>query len=183
MANETKISDERNTFLKKLIDFTREKDDTRLISVALLSNKERSTETVKVIDDPFGKNVDIISANQYSGWYGGLPDIIKNIKWQIEYDKPFVFSEFGAGALQGFHADSLTVWSEEYQEWYYKETLKMCNSVEKLRGISPWILIDFQSPKRQVKPYQNGFNRKGIISNEGVKKKAFYVLQDYYKNK
>jgi len=183
MANETKISDERNTFLKKLIDFTREKDDTRLISVALLTNKERSTETVKVVDDPFGKNVDIISANQYSGWYGGTPDIIKNIKWQIEYDKPFVFSEFGAGALQGFHADSLTIWSEEYQEWYYKETLKMCNSIEKLRGISPWILFDFQSPKRQLKPYQNGFNRKGIISSEGVKKKAFYVLQDFYKNK
>jgi beta-glucuronidase len=45
----------------------------------------------------------------------------------IKFDKPFIFSEFGAGALGGFHADSLTRWSEEYQAWYYKKTLEMCD--------------------------------------------------------
>lgn len=183
MANETEISDARNVFLKKLIDFTRSKDPTRLISAALYVNHEKSTDELIVVDDPFGLNADIISVNQYNGWYNGLPDMIKDIEWKIDFNKPFVFSEFGAGALQGFHGDSLTRWSEEYQEWYYTETLKMCDRIDQLCGISPWILIDFQSPRRQMRPYQSGFNRKGIISDEGIKKKAFYVLQQYYNEK
>jgi len=47
-------------------------------------------------------------------------------------------------------------------------------------GFSPWILVDFRSPRRVLPGVQDGFNRKGLISSEGVKKKAFFVLQDYY---
>jgi len=34
-------------------------------------------------------------------------------------------SETGAEGLGGFHADSATRWSEEFQEWYYKEQVAM----------------------------------------------------------
>jgi beta-glucuronidase len=184
MANETDISESRNTFLKKLIDFTRSKDDTRLISAALFVHGDGKSRFSRVVDDPFGKNADVISVNQYIGWYGSaLPDVIKELEMTIQFDKPFIFSEFGAGALGGFHADSLTRWSEEYQEWYYKETLKMCDRIDQLRGLSPWILTDFQSPRRMLPVYQDGFNRKGLISSEGKKKKAFFVLQEYYNQK
>lgn len=182
MANETKISESRNTFLKKLIDFTREKDDSRLISAALFVHGDGESRFSRVVDDPFGKNADVISVNQYTGWYGSaLPDVIKNFKLDIKFNKPFIFSEFGAGALGGYHADSLTRWSEEYQEWYYEETLKMCDRIDQLRGLSPWILVDFQSPRRRLPEYQDGFNRKGLISSEGKKKKAFFTLRNYYK--
>jgi beta-glucuronidase len=184
MANETDISESRNTFLKNLIDFTREKDNTRLISAALFVHGDGKARFSRVVDDPFGKNADIISVNQYIGWYGSaLPDVIKNLELDVKFNKPLVFSEFGAGALGGFHADSLTRWSEEYQEWYYEETLKMCDRIDQLRGLSPWILADFQSPRRRLPDYQDGFNRKGLISSEGKKKKAFFVLKKYYKNK
>lgn len=184
IANETDISESRNTFLKNLINFTREKDNTRLISAALLAHRDGKSRYSRVIDDPFGENADIISVNQYIGWYGSaLPDVIKDIKLDIKFDKPFIFSEFGAGALGGFHADRMTRWSEEYQEWYYQETLKMCEGIEKLRGISPWILVDFQSPRRVLPYYQEGYNRKGLISSEGKKKKAFHVLKNYYESK
>lgn len=184
MANETDISESRNVFLKNLIDFTREKDNTRLISAALFMHGDGISRNTRVIDDPFGENADIISVNQYTGWYGSaLPDAIKDMEIILKFDKPLIFSEFGAGALGGFHADSLTRWSEEYQEWYYVETLKMCDRIENLRGMSPWILTDFQSPRRMLPVYQDGFNRKGLISSEGKKKKAFFVLQEYYKQK
>ena len=29
---------------------------------------------------------------------------------------------------------------------------------------------------------QDFYNRKGLVSNEGQKKKAFFVLQEYYKS-
>ncbi len=185
VANETDISDSRNKFLKALIDYTREKDNTRLISAALLTETHTEGDVVKkVVDDPFGNYADVVSVNQYMGWYGKpTPERLQNLVLDIKFDKPFLFSEFGAGALGGFHADSLTRWSEEYQEWYYTETLKMCNRIDQLRGISPWILIDFQSPRRLLANYQDGYNRKGLISSEGKKKKAFFVLQKYYQNK
>ena len=48
-------------------------------------------------------------------------------------------------------------------------------------GLTPWILVDFRSPKRNNMAYQQGWNRKGLISNDGKKKKAYYILQKYYK--
>lgn len=183
VANETHISDSRNHFLKTLIDFAREKDNIRLLSAALLVHGDGSSKNLRIVDDPFGDYVDIISVNQYTGWYGGSPDFLDELKWEIKFDKPFLFSEFGAGALSGFHADKLTRWSEEYQEWYYEKTLEMCDRIEQLKGISPWVLIDFQSPRRTLPKYQDGYNRKGLIGTDSQKKKAFFTLQKYYRNK
>jgi beta-glucuronidase len=71
VANETDISESRNRFLKGLIDFTRENDHCRLVSAALLTETEVEVEkSIKTVDDPFGNYADIISVNQYLGWYG-----------------------------------------------------------------------------------------------------------------
>ncbi len=50
-----------------------------------------------------------------------------------------------------------------------------------LRGATPWILMDFRSPRRQLPKIQDFFNRKGLISERGEKKKAFFVLQRFYR--
>jgi len=127
--------------------------------------------------------MDIISFNAYIGWYDGLPDKAERVTWKIKQDKPVIVSEFGAGALQGYHGDSLTRWTEEFQEYAYRENIKMFEQIPQLRGISPWILADFRSPKRFLPNIQDGWNRKGLISETGDKKKAFYVLQEYYMKK
>ncbi|NNK20711.1 MAG: beta-glucuronidase, partial [Flavobacteriaceae bacterium] len=77
----------------------------------------------------------------------------------------------------------LTRWTEEYQEFLYEETLKMLTSIPQLQGMSPWILVDFRSPRRVLPGIQDGWNRKGLISEEGKRKKAFYTLQKYYQSK
>jgi len=41
--------------------------------------------------------------------------------------------------------------------------------------------MDFRSPRRQLYGVQDFFNRKGLYSERGNRKLAFYVLQDYYK--
>jgi beta-glucuronidase len=41
--------------------------------------------------------------------------------------------------------------------------------------------MDFRSPRRTLPEIQDFYNRKGLVSNDGQKKKAFFVLQDYYK--
>lgn len=183
MANETPTSDDRNTFLKNLAAHTRAKDPTRLISAALEQKDYEGALNTRTIDDPFADVVDILSFNQYIGWYDGGIEKCKTIKWHISQDKPVIISEFGAGAKYGLHGAKDERWTEEYQEYLYQETLKMIDKIPQLQGISPWILVDFKSPRRVLPEIQDTYNRKGLISEKGEKKKAFYVLQGYYKTK
>ena len=180
MANETPQSEERLVFLTKLAKTARKLDTTRLISEALEDHGKKDNNDIMIVEDKFAAEVDILSFNQYYGWYGGKIDNIKNIRWEIDINKPVIISEFGAGALQGYHADNLTVWSEEHQDLLYTETLPTLAKIPNLAGITPWILTDFRSPRRTLIPYQNGFNRKGLISETGNRKKAFYTLQKFY---
>lgn len=183
MANETPTSNARNMFLTKLASYTKEKDPTRLISAALEQSDYQGNPLVRTIDDPFAEVVDILSFNQYIGWYDGGIEKCQTIRWNIEYNKPVMISEFGAGAKYGLYGDKGTRWTEQYQKYLYEETLKMIDQIDQLRGISPWILVDFRSPRRVLPEIQDGWNRKGLISEDGQKKQAFFVLRTYYENK
>ncbi|MDR3654086.1 MAG: glycoside hydrolase family 2 TIM barrel-domain containing protein [Paludibacter sp.] len=180
MANETPVSDARTNFLKTLANKARLLDNTRLISAALETHGNPANPNERIVEDPFADYVDIVNFNEYVGWYDGLPDKCDNISWTIKYNKPVMISEFGAGALQGLHGDALTRWTEEYQEDVYVRTLKMLSKIPQFRGVTPWILYDFRSPKRVLPNIQDGWNRKGVIGQNGTKKKAFYVLRKFY---
>lgn len=182
IANETPHGDARDRFLSSLSKSAREKDNTRLISMAMERNDK--SRTVLSIKDNMSDYVDIISCNQYLGWYDGLNEKIDRVSWEVDYEKPLVFSEMGGGALAGYHGDKSQIWTEEYQEELYRKTLRMIDErMCPVAGISPWILMDFRSPRRLLPGIQDGYNRKGLISNRGQKKKAFYILRDWYNKK
>ncbi len=180
MANETPVSESRNSFLKGLVMHARSMDSTRLISAAMEAHGDKDEPDTRIVEDPFSGFVDIISFNEYVGWYDGLPERCDRISWKIPYNKPVIISECGGGALQGLAGDSLTRWSEEYQEDLYQRTLDMLIKIPQFRGVSPWILCDFRSPRRVLPGIQDGWNRKGVIGQNGLKKKAFFVLKDFY---
>ena len=182
VGNETPVNDARNAFLRSLIANARKLDDTRLVSAALLSGRKGEVQT---IDDPLGADLDVLAVNTYNGWYTPDPlSKVPDLEWRSAYNKPLIFSELGAGALAGYHDDPANPhkFSEEFQADYYRATLKMVSKIPFLRGISPWILKDFRSPRRQHPIYQQGWNRKGLDSPTGVRKEAFGVLADYYRS-
>ena len=186
VANETPVSDARNTFLEHLITDVRALDDTRLVTAALLTNSSEQDGTLEArIDDPLASQLDVMAVNTYNGWYGPVPlQDVHAIKWPDHYDKPLIFSEFGAGAQAGFHDEApARKFSEEYQAEYYRQTLRMSDEVTFLRGLSPWILKDFRSPRRQHPVYQQGWNRKGLMDESGRHKEAFGILSSYYNEK
>ena len=183
MANETPTSDARNRFLTRLAQFTKAKDPTRLISAALEQQDYNGDPNKRTIHDPFAAVVDVLSFNQYIGWYDGGIEKCKKIEWKITQDKPVLISEFGAGAKYGLHGEKDDRWTEEYQEYLYEETLQMLDQIEQFRGVSPWVLVDFKSPRRVLPEIQDNYNRKGLISEKGEKKKAFYALKKYYELK
>ena len=57
----------------------------------------------------------------------------------------------------------------------------MLKRIPSLRGMTPWILKDFRSPRRTLPRFENYFNRKGLVSDRGEKKEAFFVLQKLYR--
>lgn len=185
IANETSPSPSRNKFLQSLIDHVRSLDPSRLLSAACKKDQavDGHPDNDYTLGDPIMKYLDIISFNEYLGWYGGLPAECRKKTYKAQMEKPVIVSEFGGGALQGFYGDSLTRWSEDYQAYLYKENLAMFDRIDGLAGLTPWILCDFLSPLRQLPNVQDGWNRKGLISEKGKKKKAFFVLKNYYDNK
>ena len=184
VGNETPVSEPRNHFLRTLAGDVRRLDDTRLVTAALLSHREKrgGADTV-VIDDPLIPALDVMAVNAYNGWDSDDPLAdLPALRWTSAYDKPLIFSELGAGAKAGYHDPAGThKFSEEFQAEYYRQTLKMAEKVPHLRGMSPWILKDFRSPRRQHPVYQQGWNRKGLESETGQRKQAFSVLADQYR--
>ncbi len=177
IGNETPLSDSRLKFMSQLADKARSLDNTRLIAAALETHSVGSTI---VIDDVLGNKLDIASFNEYAGWYWSHPDSLENMDWDVKFNKPVIVSELGGSALAGFHADKTVRWSEEYQENLYQNQFKLLNKIDGLRGVTPWILVDFKSPRRPHSVFQNFWNRKGLISNTGQKKLSFYALKAFY---
>ncbi|MBT4512162.1 MAG: beta-glucuronidase [Chloroflexi bacterium] len=181
VANETPVKPERTKFLTSLVKLARKLDNTRLITAAL--EKEYMDDTTIMIDDPLGRELDVVGCNQYLGWYDGLPAKCDNIVWRSAFEKPVIISEFGGGALFGLHGDELTRWSEEFQASVYRHNLDMLDKVKFIKGMTPWILKDFRSPKRQIPRIQDLWNRKGLISDRGERKQAFDILRTFYGRK
>ena len=180
IANETPHSAERDNFLGRLAKHARSLDDTRLISMAM--EVTGAANYVNRLNDNMNQYVDVVSFNQYIGWYRDVNDASK-MKWEIPYNKPVIISEFGGGAKYGYHGAKNQRWTEEFQENLYIENTAMLDKIEGLAGTTPWILKDFRSPRRVLPDVQDYYNRKGLFSDKGEKKKAFYVLKKWYESK
>ena len=182
VANETQPSESRNEFLRYLISCCRELDDTRLIVAAFDLVRFDRDRQLFVMDDPFIEALDVVAVNKYMGWYHPWPVTPDRAVWDVARGKPLIISEFGGEALYGQHgaADTASSWSEEYQEALYRDNLRMFEYIPNLRGVSPWILFDFRSPFRFHPTNQEGWNRKGLVSDRGYRKKAWYLMKAYY---
>jgi beta-glucuronidase len=177
VGNETPESSARNAFMGKLAKTAHALDDTRLVAAALEIHRKGDEVTV---EDPLADQLDLASFNEYAGWYWASNAEMLNYHFNIKYNKPVVITEFGADALGGYHADADTRWSEEYQDALYRNQFQMLDKIPGLRGMTPWILVDFRSPRRQHPYFQDFWNRKGLISDDGKKKQAFWTLKGYY---
>lgn len=185
IANETQPSKERNEFLTSLLETGKRLDTTRLYVAAFDLVRFNREKKCFVMEDSFTSQLDVVAVNKYMGWYHPWPIEPENAVWEVIPDKPLIISEFGGEALYGQSGDEnvASSWSEEYQARLYRDNIRMFDNIPNLRGVSPWILFDFRSPFRFHPTNQDGWNRKGLISDQGMRKKAWYLMKDYYKTK
>lgn len=175
----------RNEALIELTQKCRTLDSTRMI-VHVLNTHSYNNNTFNVWD-PLYKYSDLIAINEYVGWYKPWQGKPSETKWEVVCpDKPVFISEFGGEAKYGNNegpVDEAAYWTEEYQRQIYVNQIEMFSSTPNLCGVCPWLLFDYRSLKRMNQAYQNGYNRKGLISENGEKKKAWYIMNEYYKRK
>lgn len=180
IGNETPVEPARTEFLNGLATESRQLDATRLLTAAT-DRIERTSPLTRTISDPLGEFLDVIGVNEYLGWYEERPEDAAQLQWKMAYEKPLIISEFGAGAVYGKHGAADARWTEEYQANLYRWQISMLQRIPSLAGMSPWLLMDFRSPRRLLPGIQDYHNRKGLISDRGERKQAFYVLQRFYR--
>lgn len=182
IANETRPSPSRNAFLRKELAFARSIDPTRLYTAAFDNVYFKEEFGEFRIEDELVDDLDVISFNKYMGWYAPWPVEPSKCVWNVAPGKPVIISEFGGEALYGQSGeeDVASSWSEDYQAKLYRDNLEMFRHIPNLAGVSPWILFDFRSPFRFHPTNQEGWNRKGLVSDRGQRKKAWYIMHDWY---
>jgi beta-glucuronidase len=182
LSNETDSSPDRDKALIELTDKCRNLDSTRLITSVI--NDANYADNVMDVWDTLYRHLDLVSLNEYLGWYVPWQGDANKIKWNfICKDKPVVITEFGGEALYGNNSgpkDEASSWSEDYQAQIYRDQIAMFGKMTGLSGVFPWLLADYRSPIRMHPVYQKGWNRKGLISDNGEKKKAWFILKGYY---
>ena len=185
VANETRPSTARNAFLRRELAFARSIDSTRLYTAAFDNVYFKKEYGEFRIEDDFINDLDVVSFNKYMGWYAPWPVAPSECRWNVAPEKPVIISEFGCEAQYGKHGDAdwASSWSEEFQADQYRKNIEMFDKIPNLAGVSPWILFDFRSPFRFHPVNQEGWNRKGLVSDKGMRKQAWYIIHDYYNKK
>lgn len=182
LSNETYSSPPRDSSLTALYYLAKSLDNTRLVTSAF--NNMRFEGNKAYIEDKLNSLMDVMAINQYLGWYKPWPETDKEVEWISKFNKPLIFSEFGGEAVFGNNIDPnrASSWSEDYLADIYMRQFKMFKNIPFLSGATPWLLVDFRSPGRAHPIYQKGWNRKGLLSDRGEKKKAWYIVADQFIN-
>lgn len=177
VSNETPRTDARTTFLTNLANEARRLDSTRPVTSALIGPNVSGTTVTQ--DDPLIQALDVVGQNQYIGWYEGQPEDADAKTWVLPA-KPFIMSEFGAEAKFGNHGADHDRWTEEQQANVLTHQFNMMRRMPNVRGVTPWVLMDFHSSTRNIPRLQDGYNRKGLFSETMGKKLSFFVVEKAY---
>lgn len=136
---------------------------------------------------------DIISLNMYYGWYnqmpvGGAPDwegFLDNFRARRTElgmsEKPVIFSEFGAGALYGFHDHFDRIrWSEEHQSDILEHCIKLFHDDPMVEGFYVWQFCNMRTSLEAGRDRARTFNNKGILDEYRNPKLSYFTVKKLY---
>ncbi len=175
MHNEIKSDTENALNMTKLYySFLKENGGNRLVTYA--SDKPK-------IDICF-EYTDVISINQYHGWYYGTKDswqpFLDSFKERLESlnlsDKPMLMSEFGGAALYGHHTFDNVKWTEEYQAELLSHCLTVFHESPMISGYYIWQFTDMRSNKDLAKA--KCLNNKGILNEYRNPKLSYKAVKE-----
>ena len=170
-------------YVTRAIDYVHQLDPDRLVTFAS-DKRERDVSM---------SNEDIVSVNEYFGWYyGGLDDVGPMLdSMHAKYPgKPILVSEFGAEAVADWDSRTAKAGSKDYsyayQAKFLSTQLKQIYAPQRqsyVAGGAIWIYNDFPDPHRidgdhpDVAKYRNS---KGLVTMDRVPKPAYTIVKNFY---
>jgi beta-glucuronidase len=169
------VTPESRAYFEPLAAEARQLDPTRPIGFA---NVMGSTPDLDVLTDLF----DVVMLNRYYGWYAEPGDLTSAelaleaeiSAWVAAYDKPIVFTEYGADTFPGLHDVVPSMWSEEYQAELLAMFHRVFDRFDAVVGEHIWNFADFATVPGVIRV---GGNRKGIFTRERRPKAAAHLLR------
>ena len=157
-----------------LNDMVHEMDKTRLTTMAVIS-------MCNISESQYIEIPDLVSYNQYLGWYGGK--IEENGPFMDSFHEmypniPIGMSEYGAEAYK-WHSSHPEQgdYSEEYQAHYHEELIKQLYTRDFVWATHVWNMFDFAADARDEGGCK-GMNNKGLVTfDRKYKKDSFYAYK------
>ncbi len=161
---------ECDRFMRQAMDWVRRFDKSRIVFYV----------GMRFFSDTTRKHADVNGINEYFGWYYLTTKVLNYFLDVTHYSNPktpWLITEFGACAKLGFRdkVKDPAKFSEDKQAAMIAHTVRILNAKSYVAGWFIWIYRDFRSPLR-TNQYQQGFNRKGIVSELNEKKLIARVI-------
>jgi len=158
--------------VERLIDTAHEADPTRPATYATNRN----------LHDICLDLADVVCINAYHGWYThdlAWPEFLDRMRARIGA-KPMLVTEFGAGAIYGWHAvEDGVLWSEEYQCQVVTDCVRLFRERPDLVGFYVWQFHDARSDSgERALRRPRGYNNKGLLDEYRRPKLAYHALRD-----
>ena len=132
---------------------------------------------------------DLISINQYNGWYQGPMETWSDFldKFRARRDalglshKPVIMSEFGAASVWGHHSFDDVRWSEEYHARLIRHCLELFHADPMVVGSYIWQFADIRTCLEMGLNRARCYNNKGLVNEHRNPKAAYFTARELYR--
>jgi len=136
-------------------------------------------------DDIAMEACDMIGINRYFGWYtqpGQLSRSGRLIEEELDaiharYGKPVMITECGVDTVEGYHASTAQMFTEEYQTEYLRVYAAAADRRPYCAGFHVWNFADFLTPQHFRRIIMN---RKGVFTRARDPKSAAFFLRAHW---
>lgn len=162
-------------YFRAVYDHARSLDDTRpVMAITFVGHS---------YDDACLAHCDVIGLNRYYGWYDEpvrLEQIHDRLGAELDavyerYRVPIVLTEFGADTIEGQHATTPQLFTEEYQDALLAAYCDVVESRPFCAGEHVWNFADFRTTQHYRRVV---LNRKGLFTRERYPKRAAFAMRE-----
>lgn len=165
-------------YFREVFDHVRSIDQTRPV-VAVIMGRHAEADIAL-------ESCDVIGINRYFGWYTDPAQIetaIVQLDRELEalyarHGKPIIVTEFGADTVEGYHATTAQMFTEEFQQAFIMAYSEVIESKPYCAGAHVWNFADFRTPQHFRRVV---LNKKGVFNRNRDPKTAAFALRDRWR--
>jgi beta-glucuronidase len=164
-------------YFEEVYEHVKSLDDTRpVLSIIMAAHQEQDVAL---------EACDVIGLNRYFGWYTEPVDLnhaVNRLDTELEaiherFGKPIIMTEFGADTIEGYHATTAQMFTEEFQIALLMAYAGKLAEKDYCAGMHVWNFGDFRTPQHFRRVV---LNKKGVFTRSRDPKGAAFALKRYW---